>query len=48
MAGKFEPKTPVNLNPPKSDPISPEYLSKCNGMSALGKTEIVGFILTRL
>lgn len=28
---KFEPKTPVQLNAPKSDPISTEYLSKCNG-----------------
>jgi hypothetical protein len=32
MAGKFEPKTPVQLNPPKDDLISPEYLAKCNGM----------------
>jgi len=29
--GKFEPKEPVDLAPPKSDPISPEYLAKCNG-----------------
>jgi len=29
--GKFEPKEPVQLDPPKSDPISQEYLSKCNG-----------------
>lgn len=29
--GKFEPKTPVELNPPKSDPISKEYLARCNG-----------------
>ena len=28
---KFEPKKPVQLNPPKDDPISLEYLSKCNG-----------------
>ncbi|EON61124.1 hypothetical protein W97_00335 [Coniosporium apollinis CBS 100218] len=28
---KFEPKTPVQLDPPKNDPISPEYLSKCDG-----------------
>lgn len=32
MAGKFEPKIPVKLNPPKDDPISKEYLAKCNGM----------------
>jgi hypothetical protein len=31
MSGKFEPKTPVNLAPPKDDPISIEFLSKCNG-----------------
>ncbi|RDW92262.1 putative damage response protein DAP1 [Coleophoma crateriformis] len=31
MSGKFEPKVPVVLNPPKNDPISPEYLAKCNG-----------------
>jgi hypothetical protein len=31
MAGKFEPKVPVQLNPPKDDPISPEFLAKCNG-----------------
>ena len=28
---KFEPKKPVQLNPPKDDPISLEYLSKCDG-----------------
>jgi len=31
MASKFEPKTPVTLNPPKDDPITPEFLAKCNG-----------------
>ncbi|KAF7898303.1 hypothetical protein EAF00_004749 [Botryotinia globosa] len=31
MAGKFEPKTPVTLNPPKYDPIPVEELAKCNG-----------------
>jgi hypothetical protein len=31
MAGKFEPKTPVQLNPPKSDPISKDFLSQCKG-----------------
>lgn len=29
--GRFEPKTPVNLDPPKDDPISLDYLEKCNG-----------------
>jgi len=27
----FEPKAPVNLAPPKYDPISPEELAKCDG-----------------
>lgn len=31
MAGKFEPKEPVQLNPPKSDPISQDELSKATG-----------------
>ncbi|KAI0102782.1 cytochrome b5-like heme/steroid binding domain-containing protein [Nemania sp. FL0031] len=29
--GKFEPKTPVNLNPPKDDPITLEELAKADG-----------------
>lgn len=29
---RFEPKVPVELNPPKSDLISVEELSQCNGM----------------
>lgn len=32
MAGKFEPKVPVQLDPPKDDPISAEELAKANGM----------------
>jgi hypothetical protein len=28
---RFEPKKPVQLDPPKDDPISLEYLSKCDG-----------------
>ncbi|POR39162.1 hypothetical protein TPAR_00632 [Tolypocladium paradoxum] len=32
MAGKFEPKVPVTLNPPKDDPISPDELAKANGV----------------
>ncbi|KAK4156253.1 cytochrome b5-like heme/steroid binding domain-containing protein [Chaetomidium leptoderma] len=31
MAGKFEPKTPVQLDPPKDDPISLEDLAKAGG-----------------
>ena len=27
----FEPKYKVNLDPPKDDPISQDYLAKCNG-----------------
>ncbi|PQE33034.1 Cytochrome b5 protein [Rutstroemia sp. NJR-2017a WRK4] len=34
MAGKFEPKTPVNLDPPKDDPITVEELAKCNGVDS--------------
>lgn len=33
MAGKFEPKEPVQLDPPKDDPITLEELAKCNGKS---------------
>ena len=29
--GRFEPKELVNLDPPKSDPITVDHLSKCNG-----------------
>lgn len=32
MSKKFEPKVPVELNPPKDDPISVEDLAKANGM----------------
>ncbi|KAI0896760.1 cytochrome b5 [Annulohypoxylon nitens] len=31
MSGKFEPKVPVNLDPPKDDPISVEELAKADG-----------------
>lgn len=34
MSGRFEPKTPVTLNPPKDDPISLDYLAKCDGTCA--------------
>ncbi|KAI5206547.1 hypothetical protein E4T38_03753 [Aureobasidium subglaciale] len=30
MSGKFEPKQKVELDPPKDDPISLDYLSKCD------------------
>lgn len=29
---RFSPKVPVQLDPPKYDPISYEELSKCDGM----------------
>ena len=32
----FEPKHAVQLDAPKSDPISTEYLSKCDGMTDIG------------
>ncbi|KAL6878777.1 cytochrome b5 [Trichoderma novae-zelandiae] len=32
MAGRFEPKVPVQLDPPKSDPISLEALAAANGV----------------
>jgi hypothetical protein len=35
---RFEPKVPVQLDPPKDDPISQEELAKCDGM-ALSLTE---------
>ncbi|KAJ8133227.1 hypothetical protein O1611_g400 [Lasiodiplodia mahajangana] len=31
MAGKFEPKVPVTLDPPKDDPITLEELAKADG-----------------
>lgn len=31
MSGKFEPKVAVQLDPPKSDPISLETLAAANG-----------------
>lgn len=37
MAGKFEPKEPVQLNPPKDDPISPEELAAANGKKMSSK-----------
>ncbi|KAI9839823.1 MAG: hypothetical protein M1819_000013 [Sarea resinae] len=29
--GRFEPKTPVKLNPPNYEPISIDHLAKCDG-----------------
>lgn len=46
MAGKFEPKVPVHLDPPKDDPISLEDLSKATGTSECPSMERIacGFI----
>lgn len=33
MAGRFEPKVPVTLAPPKDDPITLEELAAANGKS---------------
>ena len=41
MAGKFEPKVPVKLDPPKDDPISLEDLAKADGKSG-ASTRILG------
>ncbi|KAF4880294.1 putative steroid-binding protein 3 [Colletotrichum siamense] len=38
MSGKFEPKTPVELAPPKDDPITLEELAKADGSDPNGKT----------
>lgn len=35
MSGKFEPKVPVQLDPPKDDIISLEELAKANGRPSL-------------
>ncbi|KAG7116830.1 steroid-binding protein 3 like [Verticillium longisporum] len=32
MTGRFEPKVPVTLAPPKDDPITPEELAAANGV----------------
>lgn len=46
MSGRFEPKTPVKLNPPKSDLISLDYLEKCNGTNvSSGSIEIELLVL---
>ena len=41
MSGKFEPKTPVQLAPPKDDIISLEELSKADGMFSLDRKSVV-------
>ncbi|KAL2758642.1 hypothetical protein ACRALDRAFT_1075146 [Sodiomyces alcalophilus JCM 7366] len=39
MAGKFEPKVPVQLNPPKDDPITKEELAAADGTNG-GKSYV--------
>ena len=34
----FEPKYKVNLDPPKDDPISLDYLAKCDGLCSVNYT----------
>jgi hypothetical protein len=38
-AGSFEPKKPVELAPPKDDPIAQDYLAKCDGMCVTAPTK---------
>ncbi|KAJ6257256.1 hypothetical protein Dda_8145 [Drechslerella dactyloides] len=35
MSGKFLPKEPVTLDPPKDDIITKEYLSKCDAIKGI-------------
>jgi membrane-associated progesterone receptor component len=44
MSGKFEPKEPVQLDPPKDTPISVEELAKSNGMA--GHSAPMMFLVT--
>lgn len=48
MSGKFEPKTPVNLAPPKDDPISPADLAKADGMSTPPTARSCSHVATRI
>lgn len=41
MAGKFQPKIPVNLDPPKEDPISAEQLARADGKLRPGYDEML-------
>lgn len=43
MAGKFEPKVPVQLAPPKTDPISLEALAEANGTFMFQDTIMILF-----
>ncbi|KAK6584203.1 hypothetical protein PZA11_003933 [Diplocarpon coronariae] len=47
MAGKFEPKTPVNLAPPKSDPISLDALSKADVFAGRDASRALGLTSTK-
>lgn len=47
MSGKFEPKHKVDLDPPKDDPISLDYLSKCDGWSDVMDTRKTSLTSTK-
>ncbi|KAM0246269.1 hypothetical protein ACHAQJ_010288 [Trichoderma viride] len=47
MSGRFEPKVPVQLDPPRSDPISLDDLAKANETDSLDITCTLGARLTR-
>ncbi|THY61742.1 hypothetical protein D6C99_01147 [Aureobasidium pullulans] len=47
MSGKFEPKQKVDLDPPKDDPISLDYLSKCDGWSDVMDTRKTSLTSTK-
>ncbi|KAK1983269.1 cytochrome b5-like Heme/Steroid binding domain-containing protein [Colletotrichum cereale] len=40
MAGRFEPKVPIVLAPPKDDPITLDELAKADGSDPNGKTYV--------
>jgi len=40
--GKFEPKNPVKLDPPKDDPISVDQLAKCDGRQDHSQMPVAG------
>ena len=40
--GKFEPKNPVKLDPPKDDPISVDQLAKCDGRQDHSQMPVTG------
>lgn len=45
---RFEPKTPIQLNPPKDDPIKLDYLEKCDGKLQALYTSMQRFAIIHL